>query len=117
MARPKFEVKWNMVDAMLRIQCSGEEIASVLGCSYDTIERSCKSTYGKSFADYSAEKRHEGRVSLRRMQWKTAEGGNVTMQIFLGKNMLGQTDKVSQEVSGPDGGPVETKLKITVEGI
>jgi len=26
------------------------------------------------------------------MQWKSAQNGNVTMQIWLGKNMLGQRD-------------------------
>jgi len=106
-----------MVDAMLRIQCSGEEIASVLGCSYDTVERSCKAIFSKSFAEYSAEKRKEGKVSLRRMQWKTAESGNVTMQIFLGKNMLGQSDRVQQEVSGPGGAPLESNVQIIVEGV
>ena len=27
------------------------------------------------------------------MQWKSAEQGNVSMQIWLGKQMLGQSDK------------------------
>lgn len=34
-----------------------------------------------------------GKASLRRMQFKSAEDGNVTMQIWLGKQMLGQRDK------------------------
>lgn len=34
-----------------------------------------------------------GKRSLRRMQWKSAKGGNATMQIWLGKQLLGQTDK------------------------
>ena len=32
------------------------------------------------------------------MQWKSAESGNVTMQIFLGKNMLGQSDNPNENV-------------------
>jgi len=35
----------------------------------------------------------EDRLGLPVEQWKTATGGNPTMQIWLGKNMLGQTDK------------------------
>ena len=32
------------------------------------------------------------------MQWKSAEEGNVTAQIWLGKQVLGQTDQVKQQV-------------------
>jgi len=34
-----------------------------------------------------------GKASLRRTQWKAATGGNSTMMVWLGKNVLGQTDK------------------------
>ena len=34
------------------------------------------------------------KMRLRQLQWKSAEKGNVTMQIFIGKNMLGQQDKI-----------------------
>ena len=34
------------------------------------------------------------KASLRRMQYKAAEGGNVTAQIWLGKQILGQKDKL-----------------------
>ena len=34
------------------------------------------------------------KMRLRQLQWKSAENGNVTMQIFLGKNILGQQDKI-----------------------
>jgi hypothetical protein len=42
--------------------------------------------------------RLEGRVALRRLQWRSAEH-TVVMQIWLGKQYLGQSDK--QEQSGP----------------
>ena len=35
-------------------------------------------------------------MRLRQLQWKSAEQGNVTMQIFLGKNILGQQDKLEE---------------------
>jgi len=38
------------------------------------------------------------------MQWEAAKKGNVTMMIWLGKQLLGQRDQM--EHSGPDGGPV-----------
>jgi hypothetical protein len=33
-----------------------------------------------------------GKMRLRQIQWKIAENGNCTMAIWLGKNMLGQSD-------------------------
>ena len=91
--RPVFKVDWKMVAGLLKIQCTGEEIAAAIGCSYDTIERACKREQKISFADYSAQNRGSGRASLRRVQWKSAESGNPTMLIWLGKNWLDQTDK------------------------
>ena len=40
----------------------------------------------------------QGKASLRRMQYGAANKGNVTMQIWLGKQYLGQNDK--QEITG-----------------
>lgn len=91
------EVDWRLVDNLLRIQCTGEEIAGAIGVSYDTLERRCKEDNDCKFADYSEQKRMGGRASLRRMQWKTADSGNPTMQIWLGKQMLGQRDKMEVE--------------------
>ena len=36
-------------------------------------------------------------MSLRRTQFKIAEGGNATMAIFLGKQYLGQKDTIAVE--------------------
>lgn len=91
--RPLAYIDWDKVDSMCKIQCTGEEIASVLDLSYDTLQRACKREKGMSFAEYLPQKALSGKASLRRTQWKTATGGNATMQIWLGKNMLGQTDK------------------------
>ena len=44
--------------------------------------------------------REHAKISLRRMQFKSAEGGNVTMQIWLGKQLLGQRDHTVQENMG-----------------
>jgi hypothetical protein len=41
---------------------------------------------------------------LRRTQFKSAEAGNVTMQIWLGKELLGQRDHTEQEHTGSVGG-------------
>ena len=118
--RPKKDINWKQLDEMLHIQCTGEEIAAVLGVSYETIDRHCREYYGKCFEEYSLEKRCGGRASLRRRQWLSAvKDGNTTMLVWLGKNMLDQTDRAKTELTGADGKPIETNttLKIEVRGI
>ena len=45
------------------------------------------------------EARASGRATLRRLQWQRANGGSDTMLIWLGKQMLGQKDKVETEAT------------------
>lgn len=100
MGRPKKNLtndQWKSVDYMCMIHCTGEEIAGVLGMDYDTLNRNCKDTKGCYISEYIKEHQMGGKMSLRRAQWKSAESGNVSMQIWLGKQWLGQ--KESQEIS------------------
>jgi hypothetical protein len=64
------------------------------------------------FSDVITKGRENGKTRLRKKQIEVALAGNVSMLIFLGKNMLGQSDK--QEISGPDGSPV-MQLPLSVE--
>ncbi len=97
--RPRATIDWADFDRLCAVQCTLAEIAAHFGRSEDTIERAVKREQGLSFADYFAQKRKSGFVSLRRKQWELAMAGNPTMLIFLGKQWLGQSDK--QEVSIP----------------
>lgn len=105
MARPRKEIDYSILQALCRILCTGEECASILGIDYDTLNRGLKREGHGGFAEYYKRHSAEGKVSLRRMQFQAAQDGNVTMQIFLGKQCLGQSDK--QEISGRDGGPIK----------
>ena len=108
MARPRVNIDYDLVDKLCSIQCTGEEIASVLEIDYDTLNNRIKQDKGKGFSDYFNIKRAKGKISLRRRQWKSAvEEGNVTMMIWLGKQYLGQSDK--QELTGKDGEPIIVK--------
>ena len=93
----KIEIDWPTVDKLCQLQCTGEEIASVLGCSYDTLERRVKEEHTMKCAEYIRQKAMGGRASLRRKQWAAADKGNVTMLIWLGKQYLGQKDKHEDE--------------------
>lgn len=98
---------------LARIQCTTKEGAAVLGVSeptfIDFLKRSAKAreTWDNN--------QQSGRASLRRMQFKTAESGNATMQIWLGKQFLGQRDKSETELTGKDGGPVSMTGDFTVK--
>lgn len=85
--RPKIEFTEEQQELIKRLSelfCSQEEIAYALGVSRDTIQK---------HADLLDEGKARGRVKLRRAQMNKALEGNPTMLIWLGKQMLGQTDQ------------------------
>lgn len=85
MARPLKIIDPHQVRSLAAIGCTDQEIAVALNTSPDTLTR--------RFREQLNNGREECKTSLRRMQWKAAEGGNVTMQIWLGKQLLGQKDR------------------------
>lgn len=101
--RPEIKVDWPAVDKLLQIQCTGEEIAAILGIAYSTLERKCKTDNRMNFADYSREKRAAGLPSLRRRQWTKAMEGDTQMLKWLGANYLDQTDKKQTDHKSSDG--------------
>jgi len=103
------EIDWEAVDELLKIQCTGEEIAVVLKISYDTLERRVKQVHNMSYAEYSAIKRAAGYASLRRAQFKMAQT-IPSMAIWLGKQYLGQSDKIDHLTNNE---PI-TDIKVTI---
>ena len=81
------------------LQCTDEEIAAWFCVTSRTIERRRKV---KKFADVMARGKAKGRISVRRMQMKLLEQGNATMGVWLGKQILGQTDQVSHQLNGTE---------------
>lgn len=103
MARPRKEINRKQFEQLCALQCTEEEIASVLDVCTDTLEKWCKREYKMYFSEVFREKRNLGKVSLRRNQMKLSET-NPTMAIFLGKQYLGQTDKREERIEvGADG--------------
>lgn len=99
------------INGLARIQCTQKEAAAVLGVHVDT------------YSDFlrAHEKAREawedgfetGKASLRRYQFETAKS-NPTMQIWLGKQILDQTDKSYQEIAGKDGTQLIPSINVSI---
>lgn len=92
------------VRALASLMCTHREVAAVLLVAYQTW-LDFKERHPEAQTAFE-NGQLEGKVSLRRKQFKLAEK-NAGMAIFLGKNYLDQSDR--QEISGPGGGPIETR--------
>jgi len=106
--RPPKNIDYPILENLCRIQATADECAAVLGMNYDTLLRHLKADGHESFKTFHEKHTASGRASLRRMQWKGAEAGNPTMQIWLGKNYLNQSDKL--EHSGNKDNPVQIEI-------
>ena len=74
-----------------------------MGFSIATIERRCKEKHGVLFVDYYRTKSAAGKMSLRRKQFEVALKGSIPMLIFLGKNLLGQSDSRNSDTGDEPG--------------
>lgn len=92
--RPKAKIDPEQVEKLAGIGCTVEEIASVVGCHRDTI-------YAE-FSDALTKGRNVGKFTLRNMQWRTANKGSATMQIWLGKQYLNQRDRLDLNSLTPE---------------
>ena len=95
--RPKVHVlDGTQIEQLSGFGCTNREIASFFKCSETTLTR--------NYGEYLSKGRDKGNIRLRQLQWKQAERGNVTMLIWLGKQLLGQSDKQDITVNElPDG--------------
>lgn len=84
--RPKLvftDEQKEMIKRLSEVFCSQEEIAYAMGISRSAL---------RNHTDLLEEGKARGRVKLRRAQMEKAMEGNPTMLIWLGKQMLGQSD-------------------------
>lgn len=98
-----------IIAALARIQCTGDEISCALGVSINTWDafKRDNPVVGEVMRNW----RGEGRISLRRNQFKAADNLNPALLIWLGKQELGQRDKF--EHTGPGGGPIQVTVDVS----
>lgn len=92
------EIDWSQVDKYLKAQCDGVGIAGILGIHPNTLYAKCEEDNKLSFSEYSQIKKAEGKELLRQKQMEVALDGDKTMLVWLGKQYLEQSDKVSQNI-------------------
>ena len=99
--RPKkYNLDTNQVEQLAGFGCTDTEIASFFDISRTTLER--------NYEHYLTKGRESGKIRLRQYQWASAKKGNVAMLIWLGKQLLGQSDKQEiNHVELPEGFNVE----------
>ena len=94
MARPKkYNIDKEQVKKLAKLGCNNKEIGVFFVCSADLIER--------SYSEYLTKGRAEMKMRLRQLQWKSAEKGAIVMQIWLGKQILGQSENTITEDDEP----------------
>ena len=104
--RPRWELldeEFEKIIAMMRIQCTQDEICEVYGVDEKTLNRRLAERGEGSFSACYKKHSGQGKMSLRRMQWRAAEEGNSTMLVWLGKQVLGQRDKIDHDNTSTDG--------------
>lgn len=90
--RPKKQIDKEQFEKLCGLQCTLDELCCYFDCNTDTLEKWCKKTYKMNFSEVFKKKRGNGKISLRRKQFEVAMSGNPTMLIWLGRNMLNQTN-------------------------
>jgi hypothetical protein len=96
------------LEKLCALNCTDEEIAHWFGVSTRTIETRRKRP---EFAQAMQRGRSKGRISVRRAQMKMLDSGNGTMGVWLGKQLLGQRDTITNEHVGSGGGPIQVSMK------
>ena len=96
MAQRGTRAKIDMIELekLCSLQCTDQELAAWFNVTTKTIERRRKV---KKFAEVMERGKAKGRISVRRLQMKLLEQGNATMGVWLGKQILGQTDEIRHD--------------------
>ena len=91
MGRPRKEIDKEEFEKLLPLHCTLSEWCALFDCDDKTLNKWCREQYGTTYSEVFRIKSGLGKISLRRAQFRLAER-NAAMAIFLGKNLLGQSD-------------------------
>ena len=92
--RPKSVFNEKELKYLCSIHCTLEEIAGFFQMNKRVLSNKIKEEYGITWTEFYERNSQGSKVSLRRRQIQAAMEGDTKMLVFLGKNMLGQKEKV-----------------------
>lgn len=95
--RPKIEIDFGQLESLCELHCTRDEICDFFRIDEDTLNARLKEHGYDNFSAFYKKHLGGGKISLRRLQWQAAENGNVPMLIWLGKQMLAQSDKLQSD--------------------
>jgi hypothetical protein len=112
--RPRIEIDVTILKALASIGATEDEICAGLiatGTQLDlrTLKRRLQEP---KYREVWQQGKSEFHLSLRRLQFRHAKMPNsagVTMTIHMSKHQLGETEKSLLELTGKDGGAIETR--------
>lgn len=112
-------IDWELMKDQIGKGMSLEVVAKSHGYSLDIIKKRCRKELRLQFNDFVVLSEEASKTQLKNAMWEKAiNDGNVAMQIWLSKNILGYSDKVEQKVDVTQwnvefGGMSNTTIDIT----
>lgn len=92
-------IDWAQVDNYLIAGLNGAQTASCLGIKRELLMQRCRKEKGMCFTQYQQSKKEKGDGILLVAQFdKAVKQKNTEMLKWLGKQRLGQTDRIVQQV-------------------
>ena len=91
--RPRVKIDEGQLEKLAAIECSFEEMASIVGCSVRTLHDNFRTVIEKG--------RAQARASLKRRQFELAMDGNATMLICWGRFVLARRRNRQSNIREP----------------
>jgi hypothetical protein len=93
--RPVKTIDWKLVEKLCYIQCTEQEIADFVLVDITTLKYKCKKEQNMDFSCFYAQKKGQGKISLRRRISQAIDSGDPrynAILIFAAKNLIGWKD-------------------------
>ncbi len=92
--RPKKDIDFDELQKLCNMHCTQDEICDFFDVDDKTLTARLTEAGYDGFSDFYKKHLGVGKISIRRMQWASAKKGSVAMQVWLGKQYLGQREKI-----------------------
>ena len=99
---PIKDIDFEDFEKCCQMQCTKEEIAGWFEIDEDTLDKRVTEHYNLPYSAVYKKYSANGKCSLRRRQFRRASNGDRVMMIWLGKQYLGQSEKIEQKVEQLD---------------